>query len=181
MEKISYSKLQVAKGHLEVSIESFFNEQPAPSVHLLSSAANAIFRDLPGCKENKFLKSMEEMIKPGYQKEFYTQMNRHYNFFKHAKDDCEEVIEFDERASDFTILQGCIYLSLIDKNVSYHVQAFQAWFYLFHPNLFNFPEPMHRQIIQQMKEFAVETLSRNEAKKLGRNFLNAFKVKSLKS
>jgi hypothetical protein len=103
MTKIRVSKVDAACRQIDAAIRMLFDNGDPVAIHTLAAAGGRILRDLCERKGTKKHQMMMDHIVPGKEKDFWRVMNRPANFFKHAEQDPEEILDgLDERVNDFT-------------------------------------------------------------------------------
>jgi hypothetical protein len=80
----------------------------------------------------------------------------------------------DERATDMLILQCCLLLELVEKDVSIHVKSFLHWVYLFHPDICILPNETIEIINKFSTEVNLKNLDRTQSKLFGKHLLVVF-------
>jgi hypothetical protein len=79
------SKMDVAKRELEYSIRLFFLSGDPIIIHLISSSAQEILKDICAKESVKtYLDNIYSSIKKEYKKLISSKLKEAYNFFKHA-------------------------------------------------------------------------------------------------
>ena len=91
---LKLSKLDVARRQLDAALDMWFNEHDLVPIHTLACAAHEILAAI--CKRRKL---PPLMFDPSHYREGMLgtarkALHKHYNFFKHANKDAEDIIEF---------------------------------------------------------------------------------------
>jgi hypothetical protein len=97
----------------------------------LASAAYNIFRDLAakGIGKTVLMKQASlNHIDKKYHKEWLAHMNQFENYFKHADNDHDKVLEFNPEATEFVLWEDCTKVIEIEGNTIPLVSAFIIWF-----------------------------------------------------
>jgi len=144
------SKLDAAKTQLETAIHLFFHNSDPVSIHTLTAAAYNILRDI--CKNRGYpyvlIKgSSLQYVIPGKEKKYLNAVNQAENFFKHADNDPEEILNFNPSQTEILIYDACKIYQEITKKINPLCHLFQVWFMAENPDLFKFPKDMEKQII----------------------------------
>jgi len=97
-------KLDAVRRQLRTAIRLFFEEKDSVSIYTLASAVVELLRDLlrPSGR-GSFLKD-SDMIRPEKKREYLEIVNRPQNFFKHADQDPDDVLEFRPETVPFVLL-----------------------------------------------------------------------------
>jgi|SRR6267378_1402366 hypothetical protein len=93
---VKISKLDAARRQLVTAIRLYFANADSVSTHTLAAAAFEILGDLDahGPNTGTLFDHAERYIKPEYVDVFYKKLRKPQNFFKHADNDPEDILEF---------------------------------------------------------------------------------------
>jgi hypothetical protein len=122
--------MDVAKRELEYSIRLFFLLGDPIIIHLVSSSAQEILKDI--CvKENikTYLDNIYSSIKKEYKKLISSKLKEAYNFFKHADIDAKKILEFNPEMSEFVLWGSIEMYQLLSKDLTGLMYAFRVFFY----------------------------------------------------
>jgi len=149
--KLKISKLDAAKRQIEIAIRLYFQDDDPVSIHTLSAAAYNILRDLSknADVEPMMIKQLfASYIIPGKEKVFIRKVNEAENFFKHADKDQDIALDFDPTLPEFFLLDVVgQYFKLAGKDTPLF-KIFRTWFFISHPDLFNFPEEFTQRLLR---------------------------------
>lgn len=128
VEQLVVSKLDAAQRQLRVAIRMLFSEDDPVAVHTLVGAASLLFSDLVeiAAPERSWDKKAREAnsLTPSE----YFQVMRHYqNFFKHAHDDHEAVLEFNPEETEALAFWAVMNASELAP-MSIEAQVYQLWY-----------------------------------------------------
>jgi hypothetical protein len=151
VDTVKISKLDAARRQLETAIHLFFHSSDPVSIHTLTAAAYNILRDI--CKKRGYpyvlIKgSSLNYVIPGKEKKYLNAINQAENFFKHADNDPDKVLNFKPTQTDILIYDACKIYHEITKKINPLCHLFQVWFMAENPDLFILPENMQDQIIK---------------------------------
>jgi hypothetical protein len=136
MYSISVNKIDVAKRQVEASIRLHFSGEDPIVVHTIASAAHQILRDISGHREtSEWHKDLTQLIRPDMKKEFWANINKSYNFLKHADKDPDETLELEENINDHTIISCCGYFITLGYAASSEMLGFVRWYEIMYPQI----------------------------------------------
>jgi hypothetical protein len=105
---LKLTKLDAAKYQIDTAVWLWFHEGDPVSIHTLTGAANRIILDLSERQGETCLPFDIKLMPKGREKEAKILLRKHETFFKHAKNDPDDVLDFDSSASEmylfFTVL-----------------------------------------------------------------------------
>jgi hypothetical protein len=136
MTKVRIDKLEAARRQIDAAIRMTFNDEDAIAIHSVAAAAHRIIKDL--CEQRGDVESylmFTDWIRPGYEKQFWRQMNSSANFFKHADEDAEQVHELETEASDYMLLFSVKWYADLGNVLSPEMRIFALWLQLRRPEL----------------------------------------------
>ena len=143
MTNIRTNKVDAARRQIDVAIRLLFNNEDPIAIHTLAAAGSRILRDLCETKGTPFDKIMKAIIAPGKEKEVRKLMNRPANFFKHADEDPDETLEFDDSVNDITLLMAVSYYGDLGNALTPEMRLLEGMCFALHPNLLNDHIPSH--------------------------------------
>ena len=133
---ITVTKLEAASRQLDTSIRLFFSDGDAVSVHMLAAAAANIFADIAEHKNSGV--SWRTRMRDDFnlsQKELKKILHDEWNFFKHADNDPNAALLFNEPVSE-----DFIFMAVLDcgdlQPTTCLMQAFQIWYIAARPEGF---------------------------------------------
>jgi hypothetical protein len=94
--KIKISRLEAARRQLDTAIRLYFTNGDPISIHTLAAAAFEILKDVDrhGPNTGTFYDSVENVVTPGLEKQAIIAMREAQNFFKHAQQEPDKVLDF---------------------------------------------------------------------------------------
>jgi hypothetical protein len=136
--RIKVGKIEAARRQLEAAIVMYFNGGDSVSTHTLATAATEILTDLAEHRGSANAWSELEGVKPEHRARVRAVFRKAQNFFKHADQDPEEVMDFNPEATAFFILEGVErYRDLSCENPPI-LRVFSLWFRFRWPDVFIF-------------------------------------------
>lgn len=177
MQRIT--KLEAATRQLNVAIRLLFADQDAIVVHSLAVSAANLYSDLADHEPD--LTSWREMMCEDNgmtPTQIKNVLNRSWNFFKHADRDPKEVLEFDQKESEYIIFFATLECGELCPT-STEMQVFQLWFLAagrtkleegnkiqcfseaIFPGLHNLPRP--KQLLVGAQRLASQLAAENDA------------------
>ena len=134
---IIISKLDAARRQLQTAITLWFAEGDPVSIHTLTHAAYEIIETVskqrnPGRRD---LLSDSPVVKDEHRKEWKDFIRKPGNFFKHARRDGNDVIEFRPVASELFILFAILGVGLSGERINDEEDAYMHWLYFHEPDL----------------------------------------------
>lgn len=148
---MKFTKAEVAARQLDTAIKLFFNAGDVVSVHTLAAASMTVFGDI---LEKKKETSWRDEIRASHpnltKKQLFGILRNSQNFFKHARDDPDGVLEFPETDNDALIFMATLECGLLlksdnqrrkeEKKLSEPMSIFQLWNIATKPNDYYMPE-----------------------------------------
>ncbi|GAB3366933.1 hypothetical protein GCM10027431_09700 [Lysobacter rhizosphaerae] len=131
------TKLDAAKRHLDLAIRLFFEERDALGVHTVAAAAQGILRDIARVEGADRLSILHDHpdIRPERRKDWITALNAPRNFFKHADNDPDGTLEFDEEDNVLVLLDAVLLYGTVAKEYLSSANVFMGWFTTRHPEM----------------------------------------------
>jgi hypothetical protein len=135
--KIKISKLEAARRQLDTAIRLYFMGGDPTSVHTLATAAFEILKDLDkhGPKTGTFFDHIETQVKPEYQKYVIGIFRAPQNFFKHADDDPDKVLEFQLAYPEMFMVSACEKYKELAAEETAEMMVYRLWFGHQNPNM----------------------------------------------
>ena len=93
MTEIKADKIEAATSQIELAIRLLFQNEDPIGIHTLAAAGFRILRDLGKAKRSEISQYLTNIIKPGMEGRFWKVFSRAANFFKHADNDPDGVLE----------------------------------------------------------------------------------------
>jgi hypothetical protein len=107
--RVILSKVEVARRQLETAINMYFNDGEPVSIHTLVTAAFEVLRDINSSRNGSpmFTDPNASVVVPSEKKGVARQaLRKAQNFFKHADEDPDGVLDFNPEATAFYILDA---------------------------------------------------------------------------
>jgi hypothetical protein len=165
MSEIKVDKVEAATRQIELAIRLLFQNEDPIGIHTLAAAGFRIVRDLGKAKSGEISQHLTGIIKPGMEGMFWKVFSRAANFFKHADNDPDGVLEnVQEEINDVLILFACFFYRDIESHWTPQMAGFVAWYILFHPEILDYlqDDPVMRQIVQSQEICTLRNKSRDE-------------------
>ncbi len=135
-QKLQISKIESARRQLDCAIELWFLDKDEVSIHTLAAAAHQIIHDVKVHRgEKRDLLYDSALVKPQYRKQWINVIKQAANFFKHADNDPEGMVEFPPFANLTFIMFSIAGLGLLGEKTSYPMNALVAWLTIHQPEL----------------------------------------------
>lgn len=133
------TKTEVATRQLDAAIKIFFDAGDMVSTHTLAAASATVFADI---LKNRGVRSWRDRMIEGEpelsEKEVINILRSAQNFFKHADNDPDGLIDFIDTENDaviFVAILECCFLNELnnkergeDKKLSLPMSVFQLWY-----------------------------------------------------
>lgn len=157
-ESIQITKMEAAARQIDAAVRMTLDSEDPVAIATVAGAANRVIRDLCEARGNveSYLR-FTDRIKPGYDKQFWGEMNATANFLKHADRDKDGTHKFKVDAASYVLFITIQWFLDLGGRRSPEMKIFLLWWAFDHP-------------IMMKKEFWEEL----EAKNPG--FLNDFGV-----
>ena len=142
--KESINKIQAAERQLKEAIQLFFEKRDPVAIHTLGMASHEILYQLAKPKGIQGLLKNPDLIKDEYWKDYLSFINQHRNFFKHAKKDPHEVIEFPSEVN-VLVITDCVvlYFQLVDHTWLGAARVWHVWVTLKYPQWLKEDHPIN--------------------------------------
>jgi hypothetical protein len=129
------TKIEAAQRQLRQAILLFFERGDIVAVHTLTCAALQVFSDIGKTKGLDSIIKNPPYVREDKKKEWFAQIHRAQNFFKHADKDPEETLEFHAAATPFFICGAIELQQQLFEGVDSATITFISWFRLAYPDL----------------------------------------------
>lgn len=136
MKTLKVTKFEAAERQLIQGIRLFFEEGDPISIHTLVEAAVQVFRDLAPKYNTSSCITEHPELSHVHKSVIYKAMNEARNFFKHAKKDSDQVLEFDITRNNISLLECSTLHTSIKGKVIPEVLVFELWFLSQNKDLF---------------------------------------------
>jgi hypothetical protein len=135
IERVSLTKLDVARRQLDTALELWFGDRDPVSVHTLAMAAYEVIDTLNKLGgDNSRLLFNSDMIKDEYRRLWVDTLRKDANFFKHADRDHDATLDFAPATNDFLFMFAILGLSLLHIKPSRLQSAFMFWLMINRPS-----------------------------------------------
>jgi len=140
MPKVLVSKIDAAKRQLNTAIVLFFDDGDVTSIHTLSAAAYQVLQDIGKGKIDFDTLAGAECVKEEKKKEFLGLLFKARNFFKHADQDPDAILDFDPWQSELFLYDSTrIYHHLTGKQ-TIEMAFYNLWVMMRYPEYFHYPK-----------------------------------------
>ena len=127
------SKTEAARRQIDAAISMLFRNDDPLAVHTVAMAAFRILRDL--AKSHGLKHTLDSMIRPGMEGEFWVGFNNAANFLKHADQDPNGVLgPFSEDTNDQLLVIACTYYELLGNRWTLEMGVLMFWYMSLHPD-----------------------------------------------
>ncbi|MBZ0067426.1 MAG: hypothetical protein K8F26_01305 [Thiobacillus sp.] len=135
METIS--KLDAARRHLDEAIRLFFEGRDSLAIHTLTAAAQGILRDVARATGAQHVSILHDHphISPEHRKDWVNAINAPRNFFKHADNDPNGTLEFDEAVNESLLLDAVLLYGTVAQEYLSAASVYMGWFTTKNPGL----------------------------------------------
>ena len=137
MTKMRANKLEAAGRLINSAIRMLFAQEDPLAVYAIAHSAFNVLRDL--CEKNDdqgFYKQFTDNIRPGMEKEFWKEMNKPWNFLKHADRDPEASLEgVSEELNEATLFMATQLYNDLGQKLTPEMGVLMCFFSALHPDL----------------------------------------------
>ena len=136
---IRIGKLEAARRQLRTAIKLWFRGGDPVATHTLAFAAYEILHHLSEKRDpnRRDLLFDTATIKDEYRKNWNQHVRKEANFFKHADQDGDSVIEFNPQVTEFFIVFAIAARELCGEAGTEEESVFSWWLRIHRPNLFS--------------------------------------------
>jgi hypothetical protein len=166
---VEITKLEAAIRQIDAAVTLVFDSGDQVVIHTLAAAAANIFSDV--LESRNVSQSWREKVRSEHalsNAQYRDVVHKAWNFFKHADRNPEDVLEFDERESEYLIFFATLECGELNK-LSVQMQTFQLWFLA--SNAIDFGEGAEIQKMARLSFPNMGSLSRSDQLHLGRKML----------
>jgi hypothetical protein len=130
-------KLEAARRNLAAAVRHFFERGDPIAVHTLAAAAQGVIRDVARARGLAHASILHDHpnIPADARKEWIKILNAPRNFFKHADNDPNGSLEFDESANETLLLDACLILTEVSDSALSEANVYLGWFTTANPSL----------------------------------------------
>lgn len=127
------TKLDAAREQILEAITLFFEERSSIAVHTLVHAAHQVLHDYT---ERKASMIKNERLLNEQGREMLHRYNKEFNFFKHAKDDRNQILHFDPELHTYFLADALhLYATAKGGDWPHAHKVFNFWFILKQPHM----------------------------------------------
>lgn len=129
VDHITVTKLDAARRQLAAAIDLIFSDGDIVAAHTLVGAASNIISDL--AKQRVPDRSWDKKAQIDSElsaRDYFTIMRKAQNFFKHAKDDPDGVLDFDPSDTDSIAFWAVMNIGELGHDLSMLESVFQLWY-----------------------------------------------------
>ncbi|MDE2010279.1 MAG: hypothetical protein KGJ09_09425 [Candidatus Omnitrophica bacterium] len=163
---MNISKLDAARRQLDSAITLYFRNGDPISIHTLTAAAHQILMDL-GKKEgikSVFKECSLMFISEEKHKEYLKLINKAENFFKHANQDPNELLDFNPETTDFFLIDAVEMYMQLTKETPEDMGILRAWI------LINYPDFLTQEIRIKSMQLNVASVKEKGKQKFYQDF-----------
>jgi len=155
---VKISKLDATRRQLVTAIRLYFANADSVSTHTLAAAAFEILRDLDahGPNTGTLFDHAERYIKPEYVDVFYKKLRKPQNFFKHADNDPEDILEFYPTGAVAILWAAIEKYYELTKEEFLELVAFRIWIIIRNPNILLSPYRDQVERLDLASDFSVD-------------------------
>lgn len=116
------SKLDAAKRQIETAILLYFKSKDPVSTHTLASAWRQLLYDISkdDIKIESVFDKLLETVKPENKKYAIEQITKAKNFFKHGKEDQDQILKWNPEQSEWELRDAIwMYIQITKENTEY--------------------------------------------------------------
>lgn len=131
------TKLDAGRRNLGTAIRLFFERDDPIAIHTLAAAAQSVIRDVARARglEHTSILHDHPGIPSDLRKEWLNKLNAPRNFFKHANNDLEGSLKFDEGENTVLLLDAVLILPEVSTKPLSEASVFAGWFVTKNPEL----------------------------------------------
>lgn len=179
MAEMRVNKSEAARRQIEAAIRLLFSNDDPVAIQTLAAAGFRILRDLAhGGERGEMQRIFKDMIKPGMEGEFWKGVNRAANFFKHADEDPDGILEdIQEELNDSMLMLACMYYQDLGHQLTPTMIALVSWYSVMHPEFLLGDVPVKKIIPKELTD-SLRSGSRAEQLKMGRLALEHAKAQA---
>lgn len=136
-------KIDVAIAQLDQSIELYFCGGDEIAIHTLAMASHEVLTNVVNIQHQgrSLFQKIAEDVKNGRKEDFKKIFPRAYNYFKHAKTDTNETIEFNPEINSLVLLSAALMVKeYFPDNLSVRIQILILWMLTNDKDIFSFSE-----------------------------------------
>ncbi|HXO98529.1 MAG TPA: hypothetical protein VN857_18210 [Chthoniobacterales bacterium] len=168
--RIKISKLEAARRQLDTAIRLYFTDGDPISMHTLAAASFEILKDLDkhGPNTGTFYDSIENVVRPGLEKQAIIAMREAQNFLKHAEQEPDKVLDFWLGYPEMLLGVACDKYRELAAEESAEMIVFALWFGIQNPNV------LRTEIAERLRQIPLaRTYAPSERRQFFADFIEA--------
>ena len=159
------TKIQAAQRQIDAGIWMLFRNDDPVAIHTVAMAGLRILRDLARQKDLEH--TIDFMVRPGKETEFWRGVNSFSNFFKHADKDPDDISDgFLEEANDSVLLIAATYYDLLGCQQTEEMLALAVWYVTLNPDVLS-QDVNSEMLALVLASGEIRALPREEQLKIG--------------
>ncbi len=163
------TKIEAACRQLDTAIRLLFANEDKVAIHTLAVAAANLFADIAEYRNAGVSWRTHARDDSGLSmKSLKTVMHKEWNFFKHANNDPDGTLHFNEQISEDIMFMASLDCGDLHSSTCL-IQAFQIWYIAVHPERFSEDEPIFADAMKVFPDLAGQ--SRSHQIQCGATFL----------
>ena len=166
MNEIRITKIQAAQRQIDAGIRMFFRNDDPVAIHTVAMAGVQILRDL--AKKRSLEHTIDSVIRPGKEKEFWGALKSFSNFCKHAtRDPNDTSSSFREDVNESVLLIAATYYKCFGRQWTKEMQVLGVWYMTLHPDVLSWD--LDPEVIALISAFTgeIQSLPRKEQLAIG--------------
>lgn len=130
---LKVSKTDAAKRQLETAVRLWFFSGDPVSIHTLAAAGHQILHDVG--RKRGVATILRELpgVRPDKKRELRKIVSRYENFFKHADQDPDALLDFNPEATELYLLDAILAYEVLTQEVTPILATFKAWIFINNP------------------------------------------------
>ena len=129
------SKTDAARRQLETAVRLWFFSGDPVAIHTLAAAAHQVLHDLGKKQGAPTLLRDLPGVKPEYTARVRQAVSKYENFFKHADDDPDGLLDFNPEGTEAFLVDAVLTYEKLTQENAPILATFKTWFFLHHPDL----------------------------------------------
>jgi hypothetical protein len=129
------NKSDAARRQINAAIRMTFNGEEPVAILAVIAGAHRIIKDIcEGRGDIDSYRHFKNWIAPGKEAEFWRHWNASMNFIKHADNDPNDIVEFDDENTDFLIMLTSKWYADLGNGPSEEMRHFAGFYGIHHPD-----------------------------------------------
>jgi hypothetical protein len=171
MTAMRANKLEAARRLIDAAIRMLLGREDPLAVYAIAYSSFNVLRDLSKTNSQEtFLKRMMSNIQPGMEGKFWKEMNKTWNFLKHADSDPAATLEnVEEEVNEAILFLATQLYNDITHKLSPEMIVLVGFFSVLHPELMLDANPL-KSLVENLE--GVRRMSRREQLQLFNSLLS---------